>query len=77
MICDDGWRRYCIWEHSAMVKEVYARRCRLEEEPTYAAQAAELEGYEKELAGLIENDLAALGETADRLGVPGIYVPAR
>jgi photosystem II stability/assembly factor-like uncharacterized protein len=43
----------------------------------FAAQMAELEGYEKELSGLIEDDLAALGETADRLGVPGIYVPAR
>ena len=43
MIRDDGWRNYCIWEHSATVKELYARRCRLEEEEmTCAAQAAEL-----------------------------------
>jgi ubiquinone/menaquinone biosynthesis C-methylase UbiE len=43
MIRDDGWLRYCIWEHSATVKELYARRCRLEEEEmTCAAQAAEL-----------------------------------
>lgn len=43
MIRDDGWLRYCIWEHSATVKELYARRCRLqEEEMTCAAQAAEL-----------------------------------
>ena len=43
MITADGWVRYCIWEHSATVKELYARRCRMEaEEMTCAAQAAEL-----------------------------------
>lgn len=43
MIRDDGWQEYCIWEHSATVKELYARRCRFEaEEMTCAAQAAEL-----------------------------------
>jgi ubiquinone/menaquinone biosynthesis C-methylase UbiE len=43
MIRDDGWLRYCIWEHSARVRELYARRCQLEEEEmTCAAQAAEL-----------------------------------
>jgi cyclopropane fatty-acyl-phospholipid synthase-like methyltransferase len=43
MIRDGGWRNYCIWEHSATVRELYARRCRLEEqEMTCAAQAAEL-----------------------------------
>jgi ubiquinone/menaquinone biosynthesis C-methylase UbiE len=43
MIRDDGWLKYCIWEHSATVKELYARRCRLEEEEmTCASQAAEL-----------------------------------
>jgi ubiquinone/menaquinone biosynthesis C-methylase UbiE len=43
MIRGDGWLKYCIWEHSATVKELYARRCRLEEEEmTCAAQAAEL-----------------------------------
>jgi 2-polyprenyl-3-methyl-5-hydroxy-6-metoxy-1,4-benzoquinol methylase len=43
MIRDDGWLKYCIWEHSAIVKDLYARRCRLEaEEMTCAAQAAEL-----------------------------------
>ena len=43
MIRDDGWQNYCIWEHSASVRELYARRCRLEEEEmTCAAQAAEL-----------------------------------
>jgi ubiquinone/menaquinone biosynthesis C-methylase UbiE len=43
MITADGWLRNCIWEHSAAVKELYARRCRLdEEEMTCAAQAAEL-----------------------------------
>ena len=43
MIRDGGWLKYCIWEHSAQVKDLYARRCRLEaEEMTCAAQAAEL-----------------------------------
>lgn len=43
MIRDDGWLKYNIWEHSTTVKELYARRCRLEEEEmTCAAQAAEL-----------------------------------
>lgn len=40
---DDGFLRYSIWEHSATVRDLYARRCRLEtEEMTCAAQAAEL-----------------------------------
>ncbi len=43
----------------------------------FAAQLAELEGYEKELAGLIDKDLAALNQTAGQVGVPGIYVPAK
>ena len=43
MINRDGWSKYCIWEHSAQVKELYTRRVRLEEEEmTCAAQAAEL-----------------------------------
>jgi SAM-dependent methyltransferase len=43
VIATDGWQRYCIWEHSATVKDLYARRCRMEaEEMTCAAQAAEL-----------------------------------
>ncbi len=43
MIKGDGWIKYCIWEHSTRIKELYARRCRLEdEEMTCAAQAAEL-----------------------------------
>lgn len=43
MITGDGWNEYCIWEHSSTVKELYARRCRLEaEEMTCAAQAVEL-----------------------------------
>lgn len=43
MISDTGWLKYCIWEHSAAVKDLYSRRCRLEEEEmTCAAQAAEL-----------------------------------
>jgi len=43
VIKDDGWLKYCIWEHSSRVKDLYARRCRLEEpEMTCAAQAAEL-----------------------------------
>jgi len=43
MIRDDGYGRYSIWEHSAIIRELYARRCRLEaEEMTCAAQAAEL-----------------------------------
>jgi ubiquinone/menaquinone biosynthesis C-methylase UbiE len=43
MIRDDGWLRYCTWEHSTRLRELYARRCRLEaDEMTCAAQAAEL-----------------------------------
>src|SRR5687767_4907790 len=43
MISDKGWNEYSIWEHSASVRELYARRCRLEaEEMTCAAQAIEL-----------------------------------
>ena len=43
MIRAEGWLEYCIWEHSSRVKDLYARRCRLEaEEMTCAAQAAEL-----------------------------------
>lgn len=43
MIKDTGWGRFSIWEHSATVRELYARRCRLEEpEMTSHAQAAEL-----------------------------------
>jgi SAM-dependent methyltransferase len=39
----DGFDRYSIWEHSAHLRELYARRCQLlEEEMTCAAQAAEL-----------------------------------
>jgi ubiquinone/menaquinone biosynthesis C-methylase UbiE len=43
MISDQGWQAYNIWEHSRTVRDLYARRCRLEaEEMTCAAQAAEL-----------------------------------
>jgi ubiquinone/menaquinone biosynthesis C-methylase UbiE len=43
VIRDDGWPTYSIWDHSASVRELYARRCRLEaEEMTCHAQAAEL-----------------------------------
>jgi len=43
MINGNGWLKYCIWEHSTPVRELYARRCRLEaEEMTCHAQAAEL-----------------------------------
>lgn len=43
MIRDDGWARWSIWEHSATVRDLYRRRCRLEaEEMTAHAQAAEL-----------------------------------
>jgi SAM-dependent methyltransferase len=43
VIRSDGWRRYNIWEHSASVRELYARRCRLEaEELTCHAQAVRL-----------------------------------
>ena len=43
MITGDGWEKYCIWEHSSTVRDLYARRCRLEaEEMTCASQCAEL-----------------------------------
>jgi SAM-dependent methyltransferase len=42
-IRDDGWLAHCIWEHSAIIRELYLRRARDEaEEMTCAAQAAEL-----------------------------------
>lgn len=43
MIARDGFNRYCIWDHSETVRDLYARRCRKEaEEMTAHAQAAEL-----------------------------------
>lgn len=43
MIRTGGWERYSVWEHSASLRELYARRARGEEpEMTCAAQAAEL-----------------------------------
>ena len=43
MITSGGYTRWCIWEHSATVHDLYAARCRREaEEMTCAAQAAEL-----------------------------------
>ncbi|WP_204106199.1 MULTISPECIES: class I SAM-dependent methyltransferase [Spirulina sp. CCY15215] len=43
MIHGNSWSKYCIWEHSTPVKELYARRCRREvEEMTCQAQAAEI-----------------------------------
>lgn len=39
----DGWNHYCIWEHSVIVRDLYARRCRLEvEEMTCHTQAVDL-----------------------------------
>jgi photosystem II stability/assembly factor-like uncharacterized protein len=42
----------------------------------YARQKAELDGDEAELKRLIATDLAAANETAGKLGLPRIYVPA-
>jgi ubiquinone/menaquinone biosynthesis C-methylase UbiE len=43
MIRSDGRQSYCIWEHSATVRDLYTRRCCLQaEEMTCHAQAAEL-----------------------------------
>jgi SAM-dependent methyltransferase len=43
VITANGWQRYSIWEHSADLRDLYARRCRLEaEEMVCHAQAAEL-----------------------------------
>lgn len=43
MIRTGGWERFSVWEHSAALRELYARRARDEEpEMTCAAQAAEL-----------------------------------
>jgi ubiquinone/menaquinone biosynthesis C-methylase UbiE len=45
VIRDDGYARYSIWEYSTAVRDLYERRCRLqEEEMTSAAQAARLLG---------------------------------
>jgi photosystem II stability/assembly factor-like uncharacterized protein len=41
----------------------------------FAAQMKELEGYEAELAALLDRDLADLNRTAAGLGLPVIYVP--
>jgi hypothetical protein len=43
----------------------------------FAEQTKELAGYEAELDGLLSRDLAALNDSAGKLGLPGIYVPAR
>jgi photosystem II stability/assembly factor-like uncharacterized protein len=43
----------------------------------FAEQLKELDSLEGELNGLIQNDLAALNQTAAGIGVPGIYVPAK
>ena len=43
MIKATGWDTYCIWEHSAQVRTLYAERCKGQaEEMTCHAQAAEL-----------------------------------
>lgn len=43
LISGNGWAKYWIWEHSRHVRDLYARRCRLEvEEMTCHAQAAEI-----------------------------------
>jgi hypothetical protein len=42
----------------------------------YAREKQELDGDETELSHLITTDLAALNETAGKLGLPRIYVPA-
>ncbi|MCA9291919.1 MAG: class I SAM-dependent methyltransferase [Phycisphaerales bacterium] len=43
MIVADGWSTYSIWAHSASVRDLYRRRCRMEEpEMDCAAQAADL-----------------------------------
>lgn len=43
MVNRDAWMRFCTWEHSATLRELYSRRCRREaEEMTAHAQAAEL-----------------------------------
>jgi cyclopropane fatty-acyl-phospholipid synthase-like methyltransferase len=45
VIRGDGWDVFSIWEHSATIKDLYARRCRREaEEMTAHAQAAKLLG---------------------------------
>jgi len=43
----------------------------------FAEQTKELAGYEAELDGLLSKDLASLNDSAGKLGLPGIYVPAR
>ena len=41
MISNAGWERFSIWDHSAQVRELYAKRCRREaEEMTAHRQAA-------------------------------------
>jgi photosystem II stability/assembly factor-like uncharacterized protein len=43
----------------------------------FAAQVAELNGYEGELEALLGKDLADLNTSAGQLGVPGIWVPTK
>jgi photosystem II stability/assembly factor-like uncharacterized protein len=43
----------------------------------FAEQTKELAGYEAELDGLLNTDLKVLNDSAGKLGLPGIYVPAR
>ncbi len=40
MIADDGWAAFNIWEHSAQVRDLYAKRCRREVEEMTAHQQA-------------------------------------
>ena len=40
MIANDGWAKYNIWEHSASVRDLYARRCRRDAEEMTAHRQA-------------------------------------
>jgi hypothetical protein len=42
----------------------------------FAAQKQELDGLVTELDALLGQDLAALNQTANQLGLPTVYVPA-
>lgn len=43
MLKEDGWIKYCTWEHSQRLRELYTERCLLKaEEMTCHAQAVEL-----------------------------------
>ena len=78
MIHGAGWRAYNIWEHSASVRDLYARRCRLEaEEMTCHAQAAALLAPHVTAGDTVLDAGCGSGyfyHSLRRRGIPGEYI---